>query len=82
MGLFDRRPTSKRRADIVSIRTPTEFRMSISKLQEGRFTLAERRSLVLAQNRARAQLGRKDLSSKERMEFTEIGLIRIPGRKK
>lgn len=70
--LFKEPPRSKRIAAAVKISSPREFRESIQKLGKQGFTLHERRALILAQNRARAQLKRKNLSEKERLEFAEI----------
>ena len=71
-------PISKKLAASVSISSPCEFRQSINRLKKGGISMKEKKALVLAQNRAKAQLRRKDLSMKEREEFTRISLIRIP----
>ncbi|HEC39488.1 hypothetical protein LCGC14_0577090 [marine sediment metagenome] len=73
-------PRSKRLARIISIKNPAAFRKSIRTLRRNGLTLRERRALILAQNRATAQLGRRNLSAKERCEFTEISKIQIPTR--
>ncbi len=62
----------------VSIASPGLFRESIRELKKDGITLKERRALVLAQNRATAQLSRKNLSFKERVEFRKISGMRIP----
>ncbi len=62
----------------VSIRTPGEFRKSIRTLKKGGLRLEEKRALVLAQNRARLQLRRKNLSDKERAQFKEIANTKLP----
>ena len=69
---------SKARAKIISIQSPAKFRESIRTLKKGNYTLADERALILAQNRARAQLYRTTLSDKERKEMREISKIRIP----
>lgn len=69
---------NQRIARAISIKSPTAFRGSIRKLKKGGLTLKEGRSLVLARNRAKAQLGRRNLSPKERREFTTISRTRIP----
>lgn len=69
---------SQARANKISIRSPDTFRRSIAALKKGRYTLGDYRALILAQNRARAQLRRRGLSAKERMQFSEIVRIRIP----
>lgn len=66
------------RAKKVDITSPAAFRKSIKEMKKGKYTLNERRSLILAQNRAKAQLARKSLSPKERRQFTQITKIRIP----
>ncbi len=71
-------PTDPRLARDISIRSPREFRRSIRILSKGGLTLKERRGLILAQNRAKAQLNRKNLSAPERREFKEISRIKIP----
>ena len=69
---------SKARAKIVSIRSPAKFRESIRTLKKGNYTLADERALILAQNRAKASLNRKNLSEKEIKEMKEISKIKIP----
>ena len=71
-------PKDPRLARIIKIDTPSNFRKSIKILSKGGLTLKERRALILAQNRAKAQLGRKNLSDAERREFTEISREKIP----
>ncbi len=70
-------PKDPRLARIIKIDTPSNFRKSIRILSKGGLTLKERRALILAQNRAKAQLGRKNLSPSERREFTEISREKI-----
>ncbi len=77
-GLFAGIPKSKRIARIINITSPTAFRESIRKLKKGGLSLQEKRALVLAQNRAAAQLDRRDLSGKERKQFKAIKRIRLP----
>ena len=62
----------------ISITSPFTFKESIKSLTKGGLNLKEKRALVLAQNRARAQLKRKNLSSKERKQFKAISKINIP----
>lgn len=76
--IFFKKIKSKRRADIVSITSPDTFRKSIAELRKGRYTVADQRALILAQNRARAMLNRKDLSMKERRQMREIADIKVP----
>ncbi len=72
-------PKSKKLADIISIASPTAFRESIRILsKKGYLTLREYRALLLAQNRAKAMLKRKNLSARERKELKEIASIKIP----
>ena len=72
------KPKSKRLARDISIRSPAAFRRSIMKLKKGGFTTKEKRALVLAQNRSRAQLKRKNLSLKERKQFMSISRMKLP----
>lgn len=71
-------PTSKRLARDITISSPSGFRRSIATIKQDGVTLKERRALILAQNRARVQLNRKNLSLKERIEFRAISAMRIP----
>ncbi len=71
------KPKSKRLARIITIVSPTAFRKSIRILKKGGLTTTEKRALVLARNRATAQLGRKNLSPKERKQFRAISKIKI-----
>jgi hypothetical protein len=71
-------PRNKRIAKIISIKSPSAFKISISKLREGGITITEKRSLVLAKNRAKAQLKRKNLSPKERKQFKMIVAMKLP----
>ena len=70
----------KRLSDLISISSPEAFRASVNNLKgsDGKVTLTEKRALVLAQNRARAILKKKNLSTKERKEFKEIVKIKLP----
>ncbi len=72
------KPKSKRLARIIDITSPTAFRRSIKILKKGGLDLKEKRALVLARNRAGAQLKRKNLSAKERKQFREITKTNIP----
>lgn len=76
-GLFQP-AKNKRLAKIISIETPAKFRTSIKKLMEGGLTSTERKALILARTRAMLQLRRKNLSPKERREFTMISKMNIP----
>jgi hypothetical protein len=69
---------NKTLAKIISIRTPTEFNKSISKLKKGGITTTEKRALVLARTRAKLQLRRKNLSRKEKTEFRKISKTKLP----
>lgn len=77
MGLFNIEIKNKRIADIISIESPTKFRESMKELKKGYFTNNEKKSLVLAQNRARAILNKKNLSEREKKQFIEISKIKI-----
>lgn len=70
----------KRLARIISIKSPESFRKSIRTLMKDkdRLTPKDRKALILAQTRAKVQLNRKNLSAKERREFTIISKMTIP----
>lgn len=71
---------SPRLAKAISIVSPAAFKASIKKVKalKGISALKKKRALVLAKNRALAQLARKNLSAKERKQFAAIAKIRIP----
>lgn len=71
-------PKNKRLARVISIKSPSQFRKSISTLKKRGLTITEKRALVLAQNRARVQLKRRNLSLKERKQFRAISTIKLP----
>jgi len=71
-------PKHPRLARAISITSPSAFRKSIKTLKKGGITTREKRALVLAQNRARVQLKRKNLSRKERKQFGEISKMILP----
>ena len=69
-----------RLSNIISISSPEAFRASIEALKgpDNKVTLTSKRALVLAQNRARAILHKKNLSANERRQFNEIVRIKLP----
>jgi hypothetical protein len=71
-------PRHRKLAEIISIESPAAFRESIRKLKKMGIGAREKRALVLAQNRARAMLRRRNLSEKERRELEEIARIPLP----
>ncbi len=71
-------PRNKALANKISITSTLAFDQSIQRIKKGGVTLEEKRGLVVAQNRARAQLQRKNLSLKERIEFNVIAGRRLP----
>jgi len=71
-------PKNKRLARIITIKSPTAFRKSITKLKKGGLTKTEKKALILARTRAKIQLRRKNLSAKERRQMREISRINIP----
>lgn len=73
-------PKNKALAKKISITSPADFWESIEKLKQGGLTLQESRALILAQNRAKVQLKRKNLSMEERQEFREIAEVKLPKR--
>lgn len=70
---------SKRLAKIITIKSPTAFKESIRKIRKGGVTGEEKKALVLARNRATAQLNRKNLSRKERIQMRAIKNTKLPG---
>ncbi len=62
----------------ISIKTPGQFKKSISKLKKRGITLKERRALILARTRAKVQLRRKNLSTRERNQMKAISKTIIP----
>jgi hypothetical protein len=71
-------PKDKELAKKVSIENPSKFKKSIKTLEKDGLTVKERRALILAQNRAVAQLERSNLSKKERKEFNKIKNMKVP----
>lgn len=69
---------NKRLARIIRIDSPSHFRQSIRTLKKGGLTQTERQALILAQNRARAQLSRKNLSKRERVQMRIISKEKVP----
>ena len=76
MSLFFK-AKNERIAKNISIKSPTAFRKSVRTLRRGGINTYERRSLVLAKNRAAAQLNRKNLSRQERVQFRKIANMRV-----
>ena len=72
------KPKDKVLARKISIRTPTSFKRSISKLKKGGITLKEKRALTLARTRAIVQLKRPNLSLRERRQFLTIAEMKNP----
>ena len=70
-------PKNRSLAAKISICSPSAFRTSIQTFKKGGLTLTEKRALVLARNRAGAQLHRKNLSAKERREMGIISRMKI-----
>ena len=71
-------PRDKTLARKISIRTPTEFKKSIRAVSVGGVSIKEKRALRLAKVRARVQLRRKNLSIKERKQFSTISKMKLP----
>lgn len=69
---------NKRLANIVTIQSPIAFRESIKTLRKNGLQPKERRALILAQNRAKGMLKRKNLSPMERRQMGAIAKIKIP----
>ena len=71
-------PKHRNLARIISIESPAAFRQSIRTLMRGGLNATEKRTLVLAQNRAKAMLKKRNLSAKERRELQAIARMRLP----
>ena len=71
-------PRHKKLADIISIESPAAFRESIRRLKRMGIGPTEKRALVLAQNRAKAMLKKRNLSAKERRELQAIARMPLP----
>ena len=77
-SIFKTGKPDPRLAKTISIKSPNAFKKSINELSKNGLTTEEFRALQLAQNRAVAQLNRKDLSLKESKEMATIGSIKLP----
>lgn len=71
-------PKDKALAAKIRISSPEAFRKSIRELSKNGISMKEKKALVLAQTRARAQTLRPNLSPKERKQFNMIAKMRIP----
>ncbi len=71
-------PKDKALARKISIKTPGQFKKSIQELKKNGITLKENRALVLARTRAKVQLKRKNLSTRERNQMRAIAKTVIP----
>lgn len=75
-------PKHKSISEKITIISPSAFRESIRTLKKDGLSLNEYRALVLAKNRARAMLKKKNLTSRERKQLKIISKIKIPNYKK
>ena len=71
-------PKDKALARKISIKTPGQFNKSISMLKKNGITLKENRALKLARTRAKVQLKRKNLSTREMNQMKAIAKTSIP----
>jgi hypothetical protein len=73
------KPKFPRLARAISIKSPSAFKQSISRVRRLKgFTKKQKQSaLNLAKGRATAMLGRRNLSLKERREFRTISRIKF-----
>jgi len=71
-------PKNRKLEEVISIESPAAFRESIRKLKRMGIGAREKRALVLAQNRAKAMLKKRNLSEKERRELQEIARMPLP----
>lgn len=70
--------SNKRIAAAIDITSPHAFKRSIKTLEKGGMTAEERKALVLARTRSKLQLRRRNLSMKERRQFSKIAKTDIP----
>ena len=71
-------PKDKVLAKKIRIDAPGKFKKSIAELKKGGITLKEMKALTLARTRARVQLKRPNLSTRERNQMKAISKMRIP----
>src|SRR6185503_17763199 len=71
-------PRHKKLADIISIESPAAFRESIRRLKRVGIGATEKRALVLAQNRAKAMVKKRNLSPSERIQLQSIARMSLP----
>ena len=71
-------PRHKKLADIISIESPAAFRESIRRLKRVGIGAREKRALVLAQNRAKAMVRKRNLSPSERRQLRSIARMPLP----
>lgn len=62
----------------IKISSVGEFLQSIQRVKSDGYTVRDQRALTLAQNRAKAQLNRRNLSPEKRRQFMVISRIQIP----
>ncbi len=72
------KPKDKALAKKISIKTPGQFKKSIMELKKNGITLKENKALVLARTRAKVQLKRTNLSTRERNQMKAIASTTIP----
>ena len=71
-------PTNPALARKIKISSVGEFIQSIQRVKADGYTVRDQRALTLAQNRAKAQLNRRNLSPQKRKQFMIISRIPIP----
>lgn len=71
-------PRHRKLSAIISIESPAAFRESIRQLKRKGIGAREKRALVLAQNRAKAMLQKRNLSPDERRQLQTIARMPLP----
>lgn len=71
-------PKNKSLARKISIESPKKFKKSIKELKKGGITVEEKKALTLAKARAKVQLLRPNLSTKEKKQFRTISNMSVP----
>jgi len=69
--------TNRRLVDVISITSPSAFKQSMLILSKGGLSNKEKKDIVLAKERAKTQLRRKNLTQKERYDFNDMILMNL-----
>jgi len=69
--------TNRRLVDVISITSPSAFKQSMLILSKGGLSNKEKKDIVLAKERAKTQLRRKNLTQQERYDFNDMILMNL-----